>query len=163
MSRGPQGGHLAPGWEPLDCNVKSLYTYCIYIYIYIYIRFQIYLFSDILSWNSRWAFIYSHKRSEMALTIRTNIISLNTASVLRKLYSHFLSYWIGYDCGDSFLFDFEPNGIPFGSENRKENCHHDHIPFNVEGNVIIIFSVCARGTDLFPMVSLRDPGKKKRW
>ena len=38
--------------------------------------------------------------------------------------------------GDSFPFDFEPNGIPFGSENRKENCHHDHIPFNFKGNGI---------------------------
>ena len=23
---------------------------------------------------------------------------------------------MGYDCGDSFPFDFEPNGIPFGSK-----------------------------------------------
>ena len=48
---------------------------------------------------------------------------------------------MGYDRGDSFPFDFEPNGIPSGSENRKENCHHDHIPFNVKGNVNIVFSV----------------------
>ena len=48
---------------------------------------------------------------------------------------------MGYDRGDSFPFDFEPNGIPFGSENRKENCHHDHIPFNKEGNGNIVFSV----------------------
>ena len=24
--------------------------------------------------------------------------------------------------GDSFPLDFEPNGIPFGSGNQKENC-----------------------------------------
>ena len=48
---------------------------------------------------------------------------------------------MGYDRGDSFLFDFEPNGIPFGSENRKENCHHDYIPFNVKGIGNIVFSV----------------------
>ena len=48
---------------------------------------------------------------------------------------------MGYDCGDSFLFDFGPNEIQFGSENRKENCHHDHIPFNVKGNGNIVFSV----------------------
>ena len=29
---------------------------------------------------------------------------------LRKLYFHFLSNWMGYDRGDSFSFDFEPNG-----------------------------------------------------
>ena len=40
-----------------------------------------------------------------------------------------------YDRGDDFPFDFEPNGIPFGLENRKENCHHDHILFNVKGNI----------------------------
>ena len=31
------------------------------------------------------------------------------------------------------------NEILFGSKNRKENCHHDHIPFNAKGN--IVFSV----------------------
>ena len=25
---------------------------------------------------------------------------------------------MGYDCGDSFPFDFEPNGIPFGSKSE---------------------------------------------
>ena len=47
---------------------------------------------------------------------------------------------MGYDCGDSCPFDFEPNGIPFGS-NREENCHHDHIPFNLKGIGNIVFSV----------------------
>ena len=44
------------------------------------------------------------------------------------------------DRGDSFHFDFEPNGNLFGAENRKENCHHDHIPFNLKGNRIRVFS-----------------------
>ena len=52
-----------------------------------------------------------------------------------------LSNWMRYDCGDSFPFDFEPNKIPFGSENRKENYHHDHIPFNVKGIGMRVFSV----------------------
>ena len=26
-------------------------------------------------------------------------------------------------------------------QNRKENCHHDHIPFNLKGNGVLIFSV----------------------
>ena len=34
-------------------------------------------------------------------------------ATLRKLDFHFLSNRLGYDRGDSFLFDFEPNGIPF--------------------------------------------------
>ena len=33
-----------------------------------------------------------------------------------------------------FLSILNTNGIPFGSENRTENCHHDHIPFNLRGN-----------------------------
>ena len=41
---------------------------------------------------------------------------------------------MGYDRSDSVPFDFEPNGNPFGSENLKENCPHDHIPFNLKGN-----------------------------
>ena len=62
---------------------------------------------------------------------------------LRKLYSHFLSNLMGYDHGDSFPFDFEPNGIPFGSENRNEKLsNHDHIPFKVKGNGNIVLSGC---------------------
>ena len=41
-----------------------------------------------------------------------------TMRQLRKQYFDFLSNLMGYDRGDSFPFDFEPNGIPFGSENR---------------------------------------------
>ena len=40
---------------------------------------------------------------------------------------------MGYDRGDSFPFDFEPNGIPFVLKS-EENCHHDYIPFNVKEN-----------------------------
>ena len=46
-----------------------------------------------------------------------------------------------YDRGDSVPFDYKPNGIPIGSENVKENCHHEHIPFNVKGIGSIVFSV----------------------
>ena len=50
---------------------------------------------------------------------------------------------MGYDRGDNFPIDFEPNGIQFGSENLKENSHHDHIPFNVKGDGNTVFSVHA--------------------
>ena len=85
---------------------------------------------------------------------------------------------MGCDHGDSFSFDFELNGIPFGSklkrklspcsypiqyewdmimvtvflsifnqmelhlvQNRKKNCHHDHILFKLKGIGNIAFSV----------------------
>ena len=35
-------------------------------------------------------------------------------SAPRKLCFHFLSHLMGYDRGESFPFDFEPNGIQFG-------------------------------------------------
>ena len=54
-----------------------------------------------------------------------------------------LARQIIYIFGDSFPFDFEPNGIEFGS-NWKENCHHDHIPFNLKGNGNIVFSAQPR-------------------
>ena len=56
---------------------------------------------------------------------------------LTKLYFQFLSDRLGYDRGDSFPSDFELNLV----QNRKENCHHDHIPLNLEGNGNIVFSV----------------------
>ena len=37
-----------------------------------------------------------------------------------KTIFHFLSYWNGYDRGDSFPSDFEPNGIPFGSKSKRK-------------------------------------------
>ena len=50
---------------------------------------------------------------------------------------------MGYDPGDSFLFDFlnqmEFHWVP----NRNENYRHDHIPFNVKGNGNIVFSANA--------------------
>ena len=47
---------------------------------------------------------------------------------------------MGYDRGDSFLSIL--NHMDFHLvQNRKENCHHDHIPFNMEGNGIRVFSV----------------------
>ena len=39
-------------------------------------------------------------------------------TALRKLYFYFLWHWMGYDHGDSFPFDCEPNGIPFGSKSK---------------------------------------------
>ena len=27
-------------------------------------------------------------------------------------------------------------------QNRKENCHHDHIPFKLKENGILVFQVC---------------------
>ena len=48
---------------------------------------------------------------------------------------------MGYDRDDSFPFDFEPNRVPFGSKS-KEKLSPDHIPFNLKGNRIVVFSVC---------------------
>ena len=51
-------------------------------------------------------------------TERANNASRTAAGIvspsLRKLVFHFLSNWMGYDRGDSFPFDFEPNENPFG-------------------------------------------------
>ena len=48
---------------------------------------------------------------------------------------------MGYDRGDSFPFDFL-NQMDFHLvQNRKENSHHNRIPFKVKGNANIVFSV----------------------
>ena len=73
---------------------------------------------------------------------------------LRKLYFHFLLNCMGYDHGDSFLLILDQMEIVvtvFHStlnqmeihlvQNRKENCHHDHIRFNLKGNGMLLFSV----------------------
>ena len=48
---------------------------------------------------------------------------------------------MGYGPGDSFPFDFKPNGNPYMVRNRKENCRHDHISLNLKGNGRLVFSV----------------------
>ena len=49
--------------------------------------------------------------------------------ILEDKYHISISFQIEWDMiddrGDSFPLDFERNGIPFGSENRKENCSND--------------------------------------
>ena len=40
-----------------------------------------------------------------------------------------------------FLSILNQNGILFGSENRKENCQHNHIRYNMKGNELPVFSV----------------------
>ena len=62
------------------------------------------------------------------------------SSTLRKLYFQLLSNWMGYNRGDSFPFDFDPNGFPFGSKSNR-NSIQIHIPFNLKGNRNIVFSV----------------------
>ena len=58
---------------------------------------------------------------------------------------------MGYDRGDSFPFDFKSNGVPL-VQNRKENCHHDHIPLNLKGIGNIVFSVQKRkGSGTIPV------------
>ena len=48
-------------------------------------------------------------------SVTSGIINHTPITTLRKLYIKFLSHWMGYDHGDSFPFDFEPNRFPFGS------------------------------------------------
>ena len=48
---------------------------------------------------------------------------------------------MGYDRGDSFPFDLEPNGFPFGSKSKGKLSPRSYIPFNVKGNGNIVFSV----------------------
>ena len=50
---------------------------------------------------------------------------------------------MGYDRGDSFPFDFL-NQMEFQLvQNRKENCHQDHIPINLK-ELEIQFCQCTR-------------------
>ena len=63
-------------------------------------------------------------------------------AALRKLCFSFLPQRMGYDCGDSFPFDFLSQMDFHLVQNRKENCHYGHTPFNVKGKGNKVFSVC---------------------
>ena len=47
-------------------------------------------------------------------------------------------YVFGTQHTEKTIFPFP---IRNGNRNRKENCHHDYIPFNFKGNGNIVFSV----------------------
>ena len=50
------------------------------------------------------------------IPFRATTIELRKSSTkLTKMYFHFLSNLLEYDRGDSFLLDYEPNQILFGS------------------------------------------------
>ena len=43
------------------------------------------------------------------------------------------------------------------AQNRKVNCHHDHIPFNLKGNIILVFSVCVHCANMAEGGFIRYP------
>jgi len=56
--------------------------------------------------------------SSISANVRKKQQTRTLTHTLRKLYFIFLSNWMGNDRGDSFSFDFEPNGIPFGLKSK---------------------------------------------
>ena len=74
--------------------ISCITIYLLYIYVYIYI------FRSSLQ-------LHFHYGEE-----------IRVVCTLRKPYSHFLSNWMGYDRGNSFHFEFQPNGIQFGSKSK---------------------------------------------
>ena len=53
-----------------------------------------------------------------------------------------ISFQIEWDMVVMTVFHSILNQMKFHLiQNRKENCHHDHIPFNMKGNGNIVFSV----------------------
>jgi len=77
-----------------------------------------------------WGLLYSAPIRRRGITSQTG--------TLKKQY--FFSHWMGYDLGNRFPFNL--NQMEFHLvQNLKENCHHDHIPFNVKGKGNIVFSV----------------------
>ena len=88
--------------------------------------------------------------------ISYDVLSQMETVTLRKLYFQFISNLMGYNRGDIFTFDFEPNGILFLLsilnqmefhlvQNWRENCHHDYIPINLKGIGNIVFLVQQKG------------------
>ena len=63
---------------------------------------------------------------------------------------------MGYDRGDSFPL----NQMEFHLvQNRKENCHHDYIPFNVKGTGSLVFSVQGNLSPTFEKKGLQASSK----
>jgi len=78
------------------------------------------------------------------LPLFQNCNSLVLGFTLRKLYFHFLSHWMRRNRGDSFLFDFEPNGIPLGSKSKRKLSPRSCLIQceRVNGNIVFSVHVC---------------------
>ena len=62
------------------------------------------------------------------------MILLMQYQMLLILQTHFKLKEL-FDCTDSSLIYYDPNGIPYGSKGYSEgNYRFDHIPFSLEGN-----------------------------
>ena len=82
-------------------------------------------------------------RSARRLTTPQTFYFQTYTTTLRKLYSiSFQSEW-DMIVETVFLSIFWAKWNSICVQNRKENCHHDHIPFNVKGNGNIVLSVFA--------------------
>ena len=75
---------------------------------------------------------------------RGTALAPRPSPALRKLDFHFLSNLMGYDRGDSDPFDFELNGIPFGSKSNGTLSPRLY-PIRFKGNGSLVFSVCRCG------------------
>ena len=88
--------------------------------------------------------IWTHRDSIFTVNeynyIIVHIIKLVLFShTLKKLAFHFLSNSMEFDRGDSFPFDFEPNGIPFGSKSKGKLLPRTYpIQFEKKWNTIVI-------------------------
>ena len=68
------------------------------------------------------------------------ILYYRTSLYAEKTIFHFLSNCMGYDCGDSFPSDFEPNEIPFGSRSKGKLSPRSY-PIQFERNWKLVLSV----------------------
>ena len=59
-----------------------------------------------------------------------------------KLYFHFLSHWMGYDRGESFPFNFQPDGNPFGSKSKGKQSLRSYPIQYVRNRKYSFLSVC---------------------
>ena len=64
---------------------------------------------------------------------------------------------MGYDRGDSFPFDFKPNGILFGSKSKGKLPSRSY-PFNVKVNGNIVFSVQTVRKSTIGRTAVRETG-----
>ena len=80
-----------------------------------------------------------HWRAYHGMRNDCNARQLQGVGTLKKLVFVFLSNWMGYNRGDSIPFVL--NQMEFHLVRiRKECCHHHHIPFNLKGKRIRVFS-----------------------
>ena len=110
---------------------------CILLSSYILMYFQMYLNNNLADYRCHITFVMCQFSKISRTMLRMSAGFSYTEKTIFPFPFKLNGMWSWWQFSLRFFNQMEFHLV----HNRKENCHHDHIPFNVKGNGNIVFSV----------------------